>query len=231
MPIEEFFERGDRKGPDGAGSLLGRTLRAINVYAHGLLLAPGIDEPITPLTRAECANTFGDLALSAPDGDTLAGKAAATASVLAGLNSTQTQQMCEPLVPQQQLRICYSRHGEYSSSDPLAAFLRLAANTVEVMPPLSGIAPGAVNGAEAAIVASPRSGADLEIFEQDLSRIRRLTSVNSIRVLYLSGLNKTPAAGIAGITVCRLPVDIERLGNFMKQTGEASTTRITAKAA
>ena len=81
MPIEEFFDRGDRIAARGAGSLLSRTLRAVNVYAHGLLLASGTDEPITPLTVAECTNTFGPSPLAAPDDDALRSDALATASL------------------------------------------------------------------------------------------------------------------------------------------------------
>ena len=209
VPIEEFFDRGDRKGANGAGSLLCRTLRAVNVYAHGLLLACGTDEPIT----------FGKAALALPDDEALRSDALATAAVLAHLNEAQTQQMCKPLVPRHPLRVCYSRHGEYSDLDPLSSFLRLTAREMEVLPAVRGLDPNSLEGAGALIVAGPRTNAT-DVFSQDMVILRRLVAQRPIQVLYLTGSNaQCPAE--PHITVQRLPINIESLGAFLARVSAA----------
>ena len=229
VPIEEFFERGDRKGASGAGSLLSRTLRAMNVYAHGLLLASGVDEPITPLTLAEINNTFGDVSLSPVDDEALRGDALATAAVLAHLNEAQTEKMCEPLVPRHPLRVCYCRHGEYSRLDPLSSFLRMAASEVELLPALGAIDPNSLEGAQALIIAGPRTNA-AEVFGHDMDRIRRLVAGRSIPVLYLAGYG-APIPADAQITVQRLPIAIEALDAFLTRAIPAEKKAVVLPAA
>jgi HD-like signal output (HDOD) protein/CheY-like chemotaxis protein len=215
LPIEEFFERGERRSAPGAGSLLGRSLRALNVYAHGLMLAPGVDEPITPLTRTECGNTFGDAVLSPSDNDALRGEALATASVLAGLTSEQTQQMCEPLVPQQQLRVGYVRDSEYARLDPLLAFLRQAAREVEMLPSLPSLRPPSLAEVDALIVAAPRGGAP-EFVMRDMNSMRSLLAGRPLPALYLAGISEAPAApSLQNLAVHRLPISIDSLGQFL----------------
>ena len=215
----------------GAGSLLGRSLRALNVYAHGLLLAPGVDEPITPLTRTECGNTFGDAVLSPSDNEMLRGEALATASVLAGLTSEQTQQMCEPLVPQQP-RYGWVTHAIANTArlDPLAAFLRLAARDVQMLPPLTSLRPQSLANLDVLIVAGPRFGA-AEVFASGLNSIRLLIAGRLISTLYLSGMGDTPASpGLQNRAVHRLPLSIDSLGQFLAGAAAASaaTTSMAA---
>ena len=59
VPIEEFFDRAVRRAATGIGSVLSRALRMANVYAHGIMLAPVPDAPVTPISSAEYRNTFG----------------------------------------------------------------------------------------------------------------------------------------------------------------------------
>jgi hypothetical protein len=229
VPIEEFFDRGDRKGAVGAGSLLSRTLRAMNVYAHGLLLASGTDEPITPITQAECANTFGDASPALPDDDALRGEALATAAVLAHRTEAQTQQMCEPLIPKHPLRICYCRHAEYSRLDPLSSFLRQAAREVELSSELSAIDPLALEGTQALIVTGPRTHA-AGVFDQDMTSIRRLIGGKPIQALYLTGSSAAIPVD-RQIAVQRLPATIESLDAFLAQAAAAAKVGVVLPAA
>src|SRR5206468_183247 len=85
VPIEEFFERGVRKQGGGIGSLLARALRIANVYAHGLMLAPAPDAPITPVSKAEYRNSFGDSPAPAINGVDLRAEILTSLNALAGL--------------------------------------------------------------------------------------------------------------------------------------------------
>ena len=221
VPIEEFFERSAVKSTAGAGSLLARTLRSMNVYAHGLMLAPGIAEPLTPLTKSESANTFGDKTLSSSDGETLRSEALTTACDLAGLTPSQTKQMCASLVPQQPLNVCYSRHIQFSALDPLATFLRLAAREVSIVPSLKAIKPDSLGGIDALIVAGPRTEA-AELIAQQLDYINHLVGAAAIPVLYLAG-SDIPATAARGPTteIHTLPISIERLGQFLTRIPKA----------
>ena len=64
----------------------------------------------------------------------------------------QTEQLCEPMVPRYPLRICYCRHAEYSTLDPLEAFLRLAAREVTVTPFAEEIDREALENCDAIVV-------------------------------------------------------------------------------
>lgn len=88
-PIQEFFEREAHLQPSGAGSPLGRSLRIANIYAHGLMLAPGLDEPVLPLSKVECRNTYGDQIPGIDDGGIRA-ESLTTAAILAGLSGAET---------------------------------------------------------------------------------------------------------------------------------------------
>jgi HD-like signal output (HDOD) protein/DNA-binding NarL/FixJ family response regulator len=229
VPIEEFFDRGDRKGASGAGSLLNRTLRAVNVYAHGLLLASGTDEPITPLTVAECNNTFGTTPPALPDDAAVRSDALSTAAVLAHLDDAQTQQMCKPLIPQNRLRLCYSRHGEYAELDPLRAFLNQTASEVTLLPSVRTMDPNTLQRAQALIVAGPRTNAT-DVFSQDMVILRRLVAQRPMQVLYLTGSSaRCPAE--AKIEVERLPINIETLGAFLGRASVAEKKAVALPAA
>ena len=213
VPIEEFFERGDRRGANGSGSVLARALRATNVHAHGLQLAPGEDEVITPLSRAECIGTFGNVELSADDDDQIRADSLATAAVLAGLTASQTQQMCGPLVSRQPLRVAYCRHPDYSTLDPLASFLRLTAKEVRSIATINQIGKQTLDGMNALIVVGARNDTP-DILRQNLAHVERVTAGIPLRILYLAGQrDESPRAG--GITIEKLPITIRQLGNFL----------------
>ena len=95
--------------------------------------SPDAQQPITPFTRAESLGTFGNCTQTCDD-DLIRGEALATASMLAGLTASQTQQMCQPLIPQAPIKVCYRRHEDYVKFDPLMAILRLTRD--DVLPPL-----------------------------------------------------------------------------------------------
>lgn len=222
LPIEEFFERGDRKTASGAGSLLGRALRATNVYAHGLMLAPGLDEPVTPLTRAECRNTFGEAGLAAVDDELLRGEAMSTANVLGGLSGHQMQQSCEPLLPMQPLRACYIRHPDFGEMDPLASLLRLAVREVQLLPNAGAARPESLEGAGALIMAGPRSGG-ADALAREIDQVRRLLAGRPIPVLYLGGNGAdTPPADLPTLVIRRLPITIGAIGAFLASAAAAA---------
>ncbi|HZL35965.1 MAG TPA: HDOD domain-containing protein [Tepidisphaeraceae bacterium] len=231
LPIEEFFERGDRKSAAGAGSLLGRALRAMNVYAHGLMLAPGVSEPVTPLTQAECRNTFGAAGLTAPDDEKLRNEAMATASVLGGLTGPNAQKLFEPLAPTQPIRVGYLRHADYGTMDPLASLLRLTARELAMISPLAASSPDALGEAGALVVAGPRAGG-AEAFAREMDQVRRLLAGRAIPVLYLGG-NGTDAAPADLPTLCvrRLPITIEAMGAFLAASAGQGPALDRARAA
>jgi hypothetical protein len=217
VPIEEFFERPRSMSGAGAGSLLGRSLRALNVYAHGLLLAGDMEEPLTPLTRDECEKTFCDGAMLAPaEDEQIRCDALVTASVLAGFNAIQAYEVGEQLVPKGTAKVCYSTDGEYSKLDPLLSFLRLTTKEVTSAPPLKGLKPAMLDGMNALIVVGPRTGA-AEVFHQDQERLRALVGGTSLPVLYMSGYRPPDEKASAGnIAFRQLPMRISELAVFLK---------------
>jgi hypothetical protein len=209
-PIEEFFERGVRKQASGAGSAVGRALRLANVYAHGLLLAANVEEPVTPLTIEECRNTFGDLQPTL-DNDALRTDALMAAGALVGSAGPDTASAFEPLIPAQPLHLCYFRGATYSDLDPLHSLLRLAAREVTVRP---HDAPDTdLTGMDALIVAAPRAG-DAASVKADLDKTAALAGDRP--TLYLCGLGADEtAARPKNITVQRLPATIGSIGEFL----------------
>jgi hypothetical protein len=218
LPIEECFERARVMNGSGTGSLLGRSLRALNLYAHGLLLAADADEVVAPLTSDECEKTFCANTLLAPAEDQqIRCEAMATASVLAGLNAAQTQEVCQQLVPQAPVRVCYSCHGEYSKLDPVCALLRLAAKEV-VASPLKALKPESLDGMDALIYAGSRTAGGEE-YQKDLARLSALSAGRPMRVLYLSGFRPADEKpSMDNILVHPLPIRIADLGAFLQNT-------------
>lgn len=221
-PIEEFFERGVRKQASGAGSAVGRALRLANVYAHGLMLAANVEEPVTPLTLEECRNTFGD-AQPALDNDALRSDALMAAGVLVGSAGPETAGAFEPLIPSQPLHLCYIRDATYSELDPLHSILRLAAREVTVR--AHDASDTNLAGIGALVVAAPRVG-DAAAVKADLEKTAALAG--DLPTLYLCGLGADEAGSCPkNVTVQRLPTTIGSIGEFLARChGDAAVKHL-----
>jgi HD-like signal output (HDOD) protein/CheY-like chemotaxis protein len=210
-PIEEFFERGVRKQASGAGSILGRALRLANVYAHGLLLAVGTDEPVTPLTKEECRNTMGDTETKIDD-ETVRLQALNAASVLAG-SGTDAASAFESLIPQQTLRVCYLRQEQYAEIDPLHSLLKLATRTVTVR---TAATAGADFAEMDALVVAAKRGSTVSDVQSAIETLANTTAGRP--VLYLSGLDRADLPSVPeNISLQRLPVDIRTVADFLSR--------------
>ena len=222
-PIQEFFERADHPRQRGAGSVLGRTLRMANVYAHGLMLAPSPDEPVVPLSKAECITTLGHHIPHLDDSEIRSG-AITTAAVLAGMTSSNSSKQFEPFIPNRSLRLCYVRHEEYGELDPLHALLRLSAEHVELTPRVPS------NPQElreiAAMVIAPSRSAEVAQIQQELDRMAKLLASWPGRILYLVGPRNGNLRGIPqNVTIGKLPTTIAEVGAYL---GESQTPVVQA---
>src|SRR4051794_40786435 len=139
-PIQELFERAAYKRAPGAGSVLGRSLRMANVYAHGLMLAANADEPVVPLTRVEVRGTYGEGAPPPIDDEVLRAEVLMTAGLLMG-SMEASEESSQPLAVRRRLRVGYARHAEYSELDPVLALLRLTTERVTVLPGMAAPPP------------------------------------------------------------------------------------------
>lgn len=213
-PIQEFFERAVYKQAVGTGSVMGRALRIANVYAHGLMLAPGAGEPVVPLGRTECRTTFGDT-LPVIDDLTVRSQAIATVAELLGSSSSAAGRIMEPFVATGSHRLCYVRHEDCTDLDPLHSLLRLICRHVALHRalPTKPEELAAVDG----IVVAARRGGDPADIQQELERLEKLAESAGVPALYLGGVapEKLPRLP-RGITVERLPTTIQQVGAFLE---------------
>ncbi len=214
-PIQEFFERADHPRQRGAGSVLGRTLRMANVYAHGLMLAPSPDEPVIPLSKAECISILGHHVPHLDDSEIRSG-AITTAAVLAGMISSNSNKQFEPFIPSRSLRLCYVRHDEYGELDPLHALLRLSAEQVE----LTSRIPNHPKELEetAAMVVAPSRSAEAAQIQQDLDRLAKLSASWAGRILYLVGGRTGNLTVPQNVTMGKLPTTIAEVGAYLSES-------------
>jgi HD-like signal output (HDOD) protein len=210
-PIQEFFERALYRQSGGAGSILGRALRIANVYAHGLMLAPSMDEPLLPLSVAECRAVLGDTMPEIDDAQFRA-DALTNACYLAGLSGPQISQACEPPIPRQTVRVCYVRPAEYAAVDPFLALLKLIASDVELLVRLPNSAADLRNFNLLFMAGS--SAADIAHTERVL--IDSLARSAAIPFFYFSR-SPTEQKGHLPPNVCevRLPPTIRQVGEFV----------------
>jgi DNA-binding response OmpR family regulator len=204
-PIDEFHG-----GLSNRCSILARTLAIANTYAHGLLLATGLDEVVSPLMQKDCDQVFAD-GLPNFAGMELRNKVLTTSEVLTGSSSTQAPAACEPLVRRSHHRICYVRPGNFATLDPLHELLLLSAEKVHVLPRWP---------------AQPPEKADAIIFvsedPEEMAQILHppVDHHPSLPVLLLSqkhsvNLNATNTR----ITACHLPVTIKGVAGFLSRLG------------
>lgn len=222
-PIQEFFERALYRQAPGTGSILGRTLRIANFYAHGLMLAPGLDEPVAPLSVVECRGTFGDQ-LPKVDDAAIRGDALTNASVLAGLSASETAKACEPAIPKLGLRVCYVRPAEFAEIDPLHTLLRLTTEKIDVRSRVPA-KPAEIAGFDVVIVADPHGG-DLSEAQRALTAVGKLVEFGSPPAMYLSASpSQKFQAAPANVTVGRLPISVQSVGAFLHAASKKTMSR------
>lgn len=208
-PIQEFFERAVYKRPSGSGSVLGRTLRITNVYAHGLRFEAGGDEPIVPLSHLECSATFGE---SMPNID----DAALRAQVLAMAGAFYPSDAAKPpeLPAKSDLSIGYIRHGEYAMLDPLHSLLTLSGPNVTLIRGFPADLKE-LTRFHALIIAAPRSTPPADASRQ-IKEFGDILGGESLNTLYLSGLD---ANGVLecppNVLPLRLPINCHQLASFL----------------
>jgi hypothetical protein len=218
VPIEEFFDRAVRRAATGIGSVLSRALRMANVYAHGMMLAPVPDAPVTPITGAEYRNTFGAAAVPELDPVQLRSEALTTVNLLSGVSGAQASELCRPPVSGNCGRIWYCRHQSYSSFDPLGVLLGFAGD-VQV----SGSLPEAseLANCNALVVAATRQENPL-VAKQEVEQILRLAGGRPVPLLYLSGVGGE-ALSVPEHVVCRkLPISLVEALGFLDAVGKDS---------
>ena len=209
-PIQEFFEKPTSRRSQ---SVLARTLRIANIYAHGLMLAASADKTLAPLGAAECGALLGN-ELPVLDDVEIRSQVMMTTAVLAGASTSDAGKAFEPLIPASKLRVCYVRHESYSSLDPLHSLLRLTSSHVEVLSRLPGSA-GELEGIDALLIAPPSSIKPGEI-RQDLERISQLVAARPVATLYLDPTFEAPLAQIPPcVTVEPLPLSLHRIATFL----------------
>jgi HD-like signal output (HDOD) protein/DNA-binding response OmpR family regulator len=210
-PIQEVLERSVHRTSAGAGSLMARALRIANVYAHGLMLSAAVDEPVLPLSKLECRQTFGN-AMPSVDDQLIRAEAVMTAATLAGLSARELAQAAEQPIPRRSLRICYVRHDDYAELDPLHALLKLTSQQVDVLTRLPAN-PEFLQEADAIVIALRRStGADET--SSAIAQLGRLLQVRSVPALLLSGCAEEYAGLPSGVAVARLPISAKIWNEF-----------------
>ena len=217
VPIEELLERGARRQAAGMGSLLSRALRIANVYAHGLMLAPAADAPVTPITTTEYRSACGQGTPLELDDHVLRSEALTAVNLLSSASSAVTARLCRPAVEPTGLRVWYARQPMYSSFDPLTAFLRLAAD-VDIHQAIPS-SPQQLGGYDAIVVAAARAENPLAA-QQEVGQILKLISSQPIPVLYLSGVGPEALPGRGQITCTKLPVSLSGLADFFARAAQ-----------
>jgi hypothetical protein len=226
VPIEEFFDRAVRRAATGIGSVLSRALRMANVYAHGLMLAPVSDAPVTPLTAAEYRNAFGVGAPPELDPVQLRSEALTAVNLLSGVSGAQATELCRPLVSGKCGRIWYCRHSSYSSFDPLGVLLGFAGD-VEVRDALPEASD--MPKYSALVVAATRQENPL-IAKQEVEQILRIAGGRPVPVLYLSGVAGDVLSVPENVVCRRLPISLVEALGFLDAVGKdtASTRSLAA---
>jgi HD-like signal output (HDOD) protein/CheY-like chemotaxis protein len=219
-PIQELFERAAYKRAPGAGSVLGRSLRMANVYAHGLMMAASTDEPVVPLTRVEVRGTYGEGVPPPIDDEALRAEAMMTAGLLWEA-ADMSEEWSQPLAARRPLRVGYARHAEYSELDPVLALLRLTCERVTVLPGLAAPTPAALqHGPDAepphALVVSARRAADPVDVRKELRALCPPGGKRAVPVLYMGSARAGDFGPIPpGVTIHRLPSTIADISEFL----------------
>lgn len=209
-PIQEFFERAVYKRPSGSGSILGRTLRIANVYAHGLRLEAGPDEPVVPLSNLECKATFGESSIPQIDDAGLRAQVLAMSTVFCPSEPAKPPE----LPVKSELAIGYVRHGEYASLDPFQSLLNLGAQNVTL---ISGFPTELkeLNKYQALVIAAPRATPPVDASRQ-IKEFGDVLSGEMPNTLYLSGLDaKAVLECPANVLPLRLPINCHQLAGFL----------------
>lgn len=224
VPIEEFFDRAVRRAATGIGSVLSRALRMANVYAHGLMLAPVPDAPVTPISSAEYRNTFGAAGVPGLDPQMLRSEALTAVNLLSGVSGAQASELCRPLITGQCGRIWYCRHASYSDFDPLAALLGFAGD-VHLSDGLPD--PAELKNYDALVVAATRQENPLAT-QQDIGQIAQLTAGRPLPVLHLGGVAPDALSAPPQIVCRKLPVTLSDVTAFLTAAAQPKSAGAAA---
>lgn len=227
VPIEEFFDRAVRRAATGIGSVLSRALRMANVYAHGIMLAPVPDAPVTPISSAEYRNTFGAGPVPELDAVMLRSEALTQVNLLSGVSGAQAAELCRPLITAQCGRIWYCRHASYSDFDPVAALLGFAGE-VEISDGLPD--PLALATYDALVIAAARQD-NPQVGQQEVGQIARLTAGRPLPVLYLSGVAAEALPASDQIMCRKLPISLSDAVDFLNAAAQFKSAAQTTAAA
>lgn len=101
-----------------------------NYYAHGALLASGVDAPVGPVTQLECRQTLGDPDPPALNVVNLRAEVLTLTHMLARVSAGDEARLSRPLLVRRETAIWYARHSSFARFDPLCAALELATQAV-----------------------------------------------------------------------------------------------------
>jgi len=215
-PIAEVFARSTNKDEARSGPLA-RMLRIANVYAHGLMLAAGLDAPIVPISTSEYRSTFGDAPPPNLDPAMLRSEVLTTVNLLADLGGKEAAELCRPAISPAPHKILYWRHPSYCGLDPLATLLSFAGEVKIVTE-----SPADVAGVDALVVAAPRHESPAQ---QQLACLIKL-SPKTTPTLFLSGLPPQKNLANTSITCRQLPISLTDASMFL----DLVTPRLAAAA-
>jgi len=211
-PIGEFFARAVRKEAADNGDVLARALRIANVYAHGLMLAPTPDAPLTPITAAEYRSTFGAGEAINLDDEIIRSEVLMTVNLLAAVSSAEAAKLLQPMVNKTTARVVYFRHSSYCQFDPLAALLRLTSD-VELRHGLP-IPTAPVDGSNALVIAASRFE-NPEATRQEIDHLANFLHDKPVPTLYLTGTDPKDLRVPPCITAAKLPIPLNVACSFI----------------
>jgi hypothetical protein len=211
-PIQEFFTHANFLQPPASAGLISRMLRFANVCSHGMMLAPGPDEWIHPLSNIDCRNALGEV-MPSIDIVSLRADALRNASALAELSESQSRQLSMPDIAPMDLRLCYVRHRDYSVFDPLHMLLQLIAGRVTVVSELPIAAD--LGSWDAVVWVFPLSDTPSQIMSR-ADQAAALTCVIPLPVLLLSPAQPSGTTTLPKhIQIRRLPSSIQAFKAFL----------------
>jgi hypothetical protein len=179
-----------------------------NVYAHGLMLAPTPDAPVTPLTTAEYRKTMGSAEPLKLDDRAIRDEVLVAVNTVTGLSSADAARLCTPLIKKSSARLGYFRQAGYCAFDPLATLLGFSAE-IDVA---TGLPDQSVSTRQfkGVVVAGERTGNTVAA-QREVLHIVTALGPQAVPTLYLCG---TPIDSLElppWITAANLPVPLDKL--------------------
>ncbi len=204
-PIIEFA-RDARAGDDGVTSLLVRTLKISNHFAHALMLGHSLDDVVGPIPAGECRTSLIPTAQINFAG--IRAEALATTCLLSKLRAAETNALSLPLSPRGDARIGYLRHEYFAALDPLEAALEGLCHVVRLERPAISDGDMPLNGI---VVVSPAGDASPA---GEICRLREQAG-SQIPILHvLPPGNGTFSGPATAYEELHYPVSMKKLARF-----------------